>query len=49
MQKIKKTHQVYPEKNASEVDRQTDVWTNRTDFIGLLSQRWRFDHVFQKF
>ena len=30
-------------------DRQTDGQMNRTDFLGSLLQRWRFDHVFQKF
>ena len=43
MQKIKKTHQVDPEEKCV-----TDKWTNTTDFIGSLSQRWRFDHVLQK-
>ena len=30
-----------------QTDRQTDGQTNRTDFIGSLSQRWTFDHVFK--
>ena len=44
---------VDPAKNVSRTDRQTDRQKdglmNRTDFIGPLWQRWRFDHVFQKF
>ena len=49
MQKIKKIHRVDPEKNVSQTDGQVDGQTNRTDFIGPLSQRWRSDHAFQKF
>ena len=29
--------------------RTTDGQTDRTDFIGLLPQSWRFSHVFWKF
>ena len=32
-----------------QIDRQTDRQMNRTDFIGPLPQRWRLDHVLQKF
>ena len=32
-----------------QTDRQTEGLMNRTDFIGPLLQKWRFDHVFQKF
>ena len=32
-----------------QTGRQTDGQMNRTDFIGPLPQRWRFDHVFGKF
>ena len=49
MQKIKKTHRVNPGKNASQTAGQTDGQMNRTNFIGPLPQRWRFDHVFRKF
>ena len=44
MQKIKKIHRVNLEKNASQIYGQT----KRTDFIGPLRQKWRFDHVFWK-
>ena len=30
-------------------ERQTSRQTNRTNFIGPLPQRWKSDHVFQKF
>ena len=43
MQKIKKIHQVDPEKNASQIDRQSDGRMRRTDFIGTLLERWKFD------
>ena len=43
MQKIKKIHQVDPEKNASQIDGQTDGLMRRTDFIGAFLERWRFD------
>ena len=53
MQKIKKIHGVDPKENESQTDGRTDRQTvgqmNRTDFIGSLPQRWRFDHVFRKF
>ena len=49
MQKIKNINGVDPEKNVSQTDRQTDGQMARTDFIGPLLQRWRLDHVFQKF
>ena len=32
-----------------QADRQTDGQINRTDFIGPLSQIWRFGHAFQEF
>ena len=48
MQNIKKTHGVDHEKKCV-TDEQTDGQANRTDFIEPPSQRWRFDHVFQKF
>ena len=32
-----------------QTDRQTDRKTNRTDVIGPLLHRWRFNHVFWKF
>ena len=31
MQTSKAIHQVYPEKNASEMDGQTDKWTDKQD------------------
>ena len=31
-----------------QTDGQTDGLVNKTEFIGPLPQRWRFDHVFQK-
>ena len=40
---------VDPEKNLSQTDGQTDGQTNWTDFIGPLTQKWSFNHVFQKF
>ena len=46
---MKNIHWVDPDKNASKTDRQTNGQMNRTDYRGPLSQRWRFDHVFQKF
>ena len=49
MQKIKNIHRLDPVKNVSQTDRQTDGQMKRTDFIGPLPQRWRFDHVFRKF
>ena len=49
MQNVKKIHWVDPEQNVSQTGRQTDGQSNRTDFIGPLPQRWRFDHVFWKF
>ena len=50
MQKIKKTHCVDPEKNASETDGQTGRWTDEQDsFCRTPLQRWSFDHVFLKF
>ena len=33
----------------TQTDRQTDGLMNKSDFIGHLLQKWRFDHVFQKF
>ena len=32
-----------------QTDRQKDGLMNRTDLIGPLLQKWRFDHAFQKF
>ena len=32
-----------------QTDRQKDGLMNRTDLIGPLLQRWRFDHAFLKF
>ena len=49
MQKNKKIHRVDPEENASQTYSETDGQMNRTDFIGLLPQSWRFNHVFRKF
>ena len=43
MQKIKKIHQVDPEKNASQINGQSDGRMRRTDFIGTLLERWKFD------
>ena len=37
------------EKCVSDGQRQTGGQTNRTDFLGPLPQKWKFDHVFQKF
>ena len=48
-QKIKKIHGIDPEKNASQTDRQADGQVNRSDFIGPLPQRWRFNHAYRKF
>ena len=45
MQKIEKSHRVDTEKNASQTEGQTDGQTKRTDFIGHLPQRWKFDRV----
>ena len=37
-------------KNASDGQTDRHRWTtNRTDFMGPLPKRWRFDHVFRKF
>ena len=47
VQKIMKIHVGDPEKNASQTDGQIDEWTNRTNFLGPLAQRWRFDRVFK--
>ena len=50
----KNIHYVDPDKNVSDrqtarqADGQTDGLINRTDFIGHLRQRQRFDHIFQK-
>ena len=53
MEKIKKIQWADPEENASQMDRQTDRQTdgqmNRSDFIGTIPQKWRFNHVSQKF
>ena len=46
-QKIKKIHGIDPEKNASQTDRQADGQVNRSDFIGPLPQRWRFNHAYR--
>ena len=52
MQKIKNIHGVDSEKNVTDrlTDRQTvrqaDGLMNRTNFIGTLLQKWRFDHIF---
>ena len=47
MQNNNKIHRVDPDKNVLETNGQTDRWMDkRTE---LLPQRWRFDHVFQKF
>ena len=48
MQKSKK-FQSDPEENASKAYRQTDRQTRKTNFIGLLPQSWRFNHIFRKF
>ena len=39
MQKIKEIHPVDLEKNVSQLDGQTDGWTNSTNFIQPFSQR----------
>ena len=46
-EKNRKIHQVDPEKNVFK-DGHTERygWENRTDFIGPLLQRWRFDLMF---
>ena len=50
MQKIKKNHRVDPEKNAPQMDGQTDRWTDKQDwFYRTPSAKMRFDHVFRKF
>ena len=48
MQKKIKIHRVNSEENALQTYRQTDGQMNRTDFIGLLPQSWRFNHVFSE-
>ena len=48
MQKILKIHRVDPEENASPTYRQTDGQMSRTNFMALLPQNWRFNHVFPK-
>ena len=44
-----RTYRLHPEKNVLQTNGQTDGQTNRTDFIGPLSQRWWLDHVVPKF
>ena len=54
MQKIKNIHRVNSEKNVTDrltdrqTDKQADGLMNRTNFIGTLLQKWRFDHIFSE-
>ena len=54
MQKIKNIHRVDSEKNVTDrltdrqTDKQADGLMNRTNFIGTLLQKWRFDHIFSE-
>ena len=50
MQKIKKTHREDPEKNASQMDEQTDRWTYEQDqFHRAPSTKIEVRYVFWKF